>query len=116
MRSVQTVIVGLGLAGATLALQLLRANRRICVISDGQAGASSVAAGLITPITGKKLKVQADYNSLLNSAITHYRAAEQIIGHAAPASPTCLSCIDGTPRAICMVAASITWLSLCASC
>ncbi|MEM8548410.1 MAG: FAD-dependent oxidoreductase [Pseudomonadota bacterium] len=80
MRSVQTLIVGLGLAGATLALQLLRAKQRICVISDGQAGASSVAAGLITPITGKKLKVQTDYNQLLRSAVMHYRGAEELLG------------------------------------
>jgi len=50
------IIVGLGLAGACLAVQLLRRGKRIMVYNrPDQNRASLVAAGLFNPITGKRI-------------------------------------------------------------
>ncbi len=49
-------IIGQGLAGSLLAWRLLTAGRRVLVIDNGNvAAASRVAAGLVNPVTGKRL-------------------------------------------------------------
>ena len=56
MKKVDYIIVGLGLAGACLAIQLLRRGKRIVVYDvPSKNRASSVAAGLFNPITGKRI-------------------------------------------------------------
>lgn len=53
MRKFDLIIVGLGLAGATLALQCLKRKKKFLVINnDGHNAASRVAAGLFNPFTG----------------------------------------------------------------
>ena len=48
------IIVGQGLAGATLALQLLKREKKIMVIDRPDLNrASRVAAGLFNPVTGQ---------------------------------------------------------------
>ncbi|MBX2943721.1 MAG: FAD-binding oxidoreductase [Cyclobacteriaceae bacterium] len=55
-KKVDYIIVGLGLAGACLAVQLLRRGKRIMVYNTpNQNRASLVAAGLFNPITGKRI-------------------------------------------------------------
>ncbi|MEO1219293.1 MAG: FAD-dependent oxidoreductase [Bacteroidota bacterium] len=50
------LIVGQGIAGSVLSWELLKAGQRIQVINNRQANqASSVAAGMYNPITGRKL-------------------------------------------------------------
>ncbi|MCB1123318.1 MAG: FAD-dependent oxidoreductase, partial [Verrucomicrobiae bacterium] len=49
------LVVGQGLAGSALALELLARGKTVLVIDDGHKHASSqVAAGLINPITGRR--------------------------------------------------------------
>lgn len=49
------IIVGQGLAGSLIALNLLRRGKSVRVIDDGHKhAASKVAAGLINPITGRR--------------------------------------------------------------
>jgi glycine oxidase len=53
---VDYLIVGQGLAGSAVALQLQKIGRRIVVIDNRSANSSSrIAAGLFNPITGKKM-------------------------------------------------------------
>lgn len=53
---VDYIIVGQGLAGSAVALQLLQQKKKILVIDDLTANSSSrIAAGLFNPITGKKM-------------------------------------------------------------
>ncbi|HOX82421.1 MAG TPA: FAD-dependent oxidoreductase [Chryseolinea sp.] len=53
---VDYIIVGQGLAGSAVAIQLLKLNKKILVIDQPDLNrASSVAAGLFNPITGKKM-------------------------------------------------------------
>ena len=54
-RHVDYIIVGQGLAGSAVAVQLLRAGKKIVVFDRPESNkASHVAAGLFNPITGKK--------------------------------------------------------------
>lgn len=72
-RQVDVAIVGLGLAGTTLAWQLLAHDLSLCLIDAPLAGAASrVAAGLITPVTGKALKPQPDFHTLHATATAFY--------------------------------------------
>ena len=53
---VDYLIVGQGIAGSLLALNLLERGRTVLVIDDGhKTAASKVAAGMINPITGRRL-------------------------------------------------------------
>lgn len=53
---VDIILVGLGLAGAALAWRLIKAGKSILVIdNENSSSASKVAAGLINPVTGKRL-------------------------------------------------------------
>lgn len=75
------IIVGQGIAGSALAWALIDRGIRPLVIDDRrQTSASSVAAGLITPVTGAKLKTQPDFSFLAGAAAAHYRAVEAATG------------------------------------
>lgn len=75
------VIVGQGLAGTALAWALLKRGRRVRVL-DREAGnrASRVAAGLLTPITGKRLADSWRWGELFPAARAFYREREAELG------------------------------------
>jgi glycine/D-amino acid oxidase-like deaminating enzyme len=75
------VVVGLGLAGAALAWEAHAAGLDVIIVdADDPGAASRVAAGLVTPVTGRKLKPQADFPELLTSATRHYRRVSELTG------------------------------------
>ncbi len=77
--SVDVTIVGFGLAGAAIAWALHERGLRLRVFDADLDGASSkVAAGLITPVTGKKLKPESDFLNLRKRAVGHYRSIERL--------------------------------------
>ena len=66
---VDFLIVGQGLAGSLLAKELRRRGRSVHVVDDGWKSASSqVAAGLMTPLTGRRFTLTKDYPALFASA------------------------------------------------
>lgn len=74
-------IVGQGLAGTALAWALLRRGRSVLVVDREQADTSSrIAAGLITPVTGKRLAKSWRWDELLPAAVAFYRAVEAETG------------------------------------
>ena len=76
-----TVIVGQGLAGTTLAWRLSEAGQAVLLIDPGDAVTSSrIAAGLITPITGKQLSLSLTYDAERAEAERFYRAIERRTG------------------------------------
>lgn len=80
---IDVIIVGQGLAGSSLAWALIDRGMRPLVVDDRRAtSASSVAAGLITPVTGARLRLQPDFGFLANAAAAHYRAVEAATGTA----------------------------------
>jgi glycine oxidase len=79
--SAEFVIVGQGLAGTALAWALLKRNARVRVL-DREAGnrASRVAAGLLTPVTGKRLADSWRWGELFPAARRFYREREAELG------------------------------------
>lgn len=77
-KKIDYIIVGLGLAGACLALQLLRRGKRIQVYDLPQQNrASTVAAGLFNPITGKRVVKTWKANEIFSYLFQFYREAER---------------------------------------
>jgi glycine/D-amino acid oxidase-like deaminating enzyme len=75
------VIVGAGLAGTTLAWAIVRRGRTVRVIDREPASSTSrVAAGLMTPITGKKPAVSWRWHDLRPAAERFYREVEETTG------------------------------------
>ena len=78
---VDFLIVGQGIAGSVLALQLLKQGQRVMVIANSQApSASGVAAGLYNPITGRHMTKTWLADTLFPYLNQFYREAEQTLG------------------------------------
>ena len=66
---VDFLIVGQGLAGTLLAQALRSRGQKVAVVDDGwRSSASQVAAGLMTPLTGRRFTLTPDYPGLFASA------------------------------------------------
>lgn len=84
------VVVGQGLAGTAVAWQLRRRRRRFLVLDRADPGAASrVAAGLITPYTGRRVARTWNLDHCFNIATGFYGSSEAETGtkffHHAPA-------------------------------
>lgn len=78
-----TIIIGQGLAGTTLAWQLRRRGVSVLVVDgDRRPSASRVAAGLITPVTGKRMNLAWRFHELWPAAVELYRYVEESSGAA----------------------------------
>ncbi len=78
---VDYIIVGQGLAGSAVAIQLIKLNKKIVVVNEPNANnASSVAAGLFNPITGKKMVKTWLADELFSCLHEFYREAEKLTG------------------------------------
>jgi len=78
---VDVVIVGQGLAGSILAWHLIQKSLDVLVIDDNHQGASSLAAaGLMNPITGKRLVKSWQVDQCLPVALQFYRTLETTLG------------------------------------
>jgi glycine/D-amino acid oxidase-like deaminating enzyme len=74
------IIVGQGLAGSLLAWQLIQKHFRVIVIDDRHNGSSSlVAAGLMNPVSGKRLLTSWNVDRCLPAALRAYRALEGVL-------------------------------------
>jgi glycine/D-amino acid oxidase-like deaminating enzyme len=81
MNRIDFIIVGQGLAGTTLAWQLRRRGRSVLLLDREPAvSASRVAAGLITPVTGKRLAASWRWQELEPVAVRFYRSVEAETG------------------------------------
>lgn len=78
---VDTLIVGQGLAGSLLAWELLSRGQRVLVIDRDEPDTSSkVAAGVVSPITGKRLSETWRGEEFLRHATAAYRRIENATG------------------------------------
>ncbi|MDJ1468484.1 NAD(P)/FAD-dependent oxidoreductase [Xanthocytophaga flava] len=74
------LIVGQGLAASVLALTLLKQQKKIILFSDrGLTPASSIAAGLYNPITGKKMSKTWQAETLFPFLENYYTEQEVIL-------------------------------------
>lgn len=77
-RIYDTIVVGQGLAGTTLAWKLIDRGKRVLVIdSNDGSGASQVAAGLMTPVTGKRMVCSPSFQEEWLAAVSFYRQIEE---------------------------------------
>jgi hypothetical protein len=77
---VDYIIVGQGLAGSCLALQLIRSGKKILVFDEPQSNrASAVAAGLFNPITGKFLKQSWMAEKIFPCLFQFYKEMEDLL-------------------------------------
>ncbi|GAA4389693.1 FAD-dependent oxidoreductase [Hymenobacter koreensis] len=75
------LIIGHGLAGATLAWELRRRGRTVLVLDTVQPdSASRVAAGLINPVAGKRFALSWRIDELLPAARAFYQTLEAEFG------------------------------------
>ena len=73
------IIVGQGLAGSCLALQLLKRKKRILIVDQyNKQAATQVAAGLFNPVTGRKMSKTWKADELFPYLHQFYREAEQV--------------------------------------
>lgn len=72
-----SLIIGQGLAGTLLAWHLIERGERVLVVDNGlQSASSKVAAGLINPVTGKRLVKTVGLDQCLPYAREFYRQLE----------------------------------------
>jgi len=75
------LIVGQGLAGSLLAWELVQRGQRVVVLDDDWRDSSSiVAAGLVNPVTGKRLTLQPDAEAWLGRTHETYATIETALG------------------------------------
>lgn len=80
---VTDIIIGQGLAGSAVAWRLHWAGRRPLIIDRGEpATASRVSAGLMTPMTGKRLVQPDEFHDTFHQAVDFYRQVESETGEA----------------------------------
>lgn len=79
--SVDVLIVGQGIAGSVLAYTLMEAGFSVCVVDDGhKTSASTVAAGMINPVLGRRLSKAWEIEKCLPLAIGLYTRLEAHFG------------------------------------
>jgi glycine oxidase len=79
-----TEVIGFGLAGACVALQLQRAGHEVRVVDDGLPGSTHVAAGLVNPVAGRNFEISRDLAESLAVAMPFYRELGEELFHPIP--------------------------------
>lgn len=81
MKQTETLIVGQGLAGTCLALQMLESKKPFLVMDAPHLSRSSiVAAGIMNPLVFRYLTLSWRANIYLPEAMAYYRKTEQLLG------------------------------------
>ncbi len=90
------LIAGQGLAGTLLAWEAHWAGLRVVIVDpDEKQTASKVAAGIVNPITGRRLTRSWRFDEFHPAAIGFYRRAEQDLGRIFYHPQPILRCLDG---------------------
>jgi glycine/D-amino acid oxidase-like deaminating enzyme len=75
------LLIGQGLAGSLLAIELIQRGQRVMVLDNFHSGsASKVAAGIINPVTGHRLNITQDFEPLNRTAQVFYKQLEDLLG------------------------------------
>ena len=73
-------VVGFGLAGACVALQLQNHGHEVRVVDDGRGGSTQVAAGLVNPVAGPNFEPSWEVEDAWKVALSFYRDLEELSG------------------------------------
>lgn len=80
-KTVDYIIVGQGIAGTTVAHELIRREKKILIIDEYNPNSSSnIAAGVVNPITGRKMVKSWMIDDILPFAIQYYKQLEDTLG------------------------------------
>jgi len=75
------IILGQGLAGTCLALDLLKCNKKVLIIdNDYKESASRVAAGVFNPVTGRRIVTTWRANEIFDYIPDYYKSLEEEVG------------------------------------
>lgn len=77
-------VIGFGLAGACVALQLQQAGHAVRVINDGRPGSSSIAAGLVNPVAGRNFEPSWQVAQAWELALPFYDDLDPGLFHSVP--------------------------------
>jgi glycine/D-amino acid oxidase-like deaminating enzyme len=78
---VDVVIVGQGIAGTLLADRLIHSGKRVAIIDQGlYASATAIAAGLMEPLSGRKLAKAWEAETVFPYALSYYEVLEKRLG------------------------------------
>jgi glycine oxidase len=81
MQLFDTLIVGQGIAGSLMAYRLHQQNKSFKVLDAGHPNsASRVAAGMFTPVSGKRKTIDKDILDQIKKAVKIYREIEELLG------------------------------------
>lgn len=80
MKKVDSIIVGLGLAGVAYATQMLGADKSFVVLADDSQTASVVAGGLYNPTILKRFTAAWKAQTQLDQALPFYAYLERLLG------------------------------------
>lgn len=81
-QNIDFIILGGGLAGCALALELIQRDATLLLIDTPLAGAASpIAAGIANPVSGKRLTVEPELNEKQSALRAFSLALEQLSGH-----------------------------------
>lgn len=71
------LIVGAGLAGTSLAHQLLNTGQSVTILDKGENHATAIAAGMVNPMVFRRMNKSWRLDECMKDAISFYKALEQ---------------------------------------
>jgi glycine/D-amino acid oxidase-like deaminating enzyme len=77
MEPQKILIVGAGLAGTSLAHQLLKAGQLVTILDKGENHATAIAAGMVNPMVFRRMNKSWRLDECMEDAIPFYKALEQ---------------------------------------
>ena len=81
MSRINTIIIGQGIAGTAVALELFRKGESfVCIDNNLKHASSTVAAGLYNPVVFRKPTLGFNADNVLPFALNRYKELEQLLG------------------------------------
>lgn len=77
MKPQKILIVGAGLAGTSLAHQLLETGQSVTILDKGENHATAIAAGMVNPMVFRRMNKSWRLDECMKDAIPFYKALEQ---------------------------------------
>ena len=77
MKPQKFLIVGAGLAGTSLAHQLLKEGQSVTILDKGENHATAIAAGMVNPMVFRRMNKSWRLDECMEDAIPFYKALEQ---------------------------------------
>ena len=77
MKPQKFLIVGAGLAGTSLAHQLLKAEQSVTILDKGENHATAIAAGMVNPMVFRRMNKSWRLDECMQDAVPYYLKLEE---------------------------------------